>query len=191
LKFLDECQEISKINRTVSIGYFTAQNSEYAIAINYRRTQNIGLMSLIQNAMKTIKLYYPASYLVRHIFDSNQTSTNAYEMLKYTELISPVYFTLCPINYNPQIIVRSSKEHSIVKCKNGYVSQTNIDEDDVGDNIMWSIERKAKIKEIMETKIFTSTNDLLQITDFPIINHETVYVCVMSPSDGIIGFVTK
>jgi len=169
------------------VGYFTAQNTEYSIAINYRRTQNIGLIALLQNAIKTINLDYPASYLVRHIFESKHNTKNAYELLKSTKLISPVYFTFCPFRYNPQIIVRSPNDYKLIKRENGYVSQTNIDNDNSGDNIMWSIERKELIKKIMSEQKFESVADLLKINDYPIINHETIYVCVVSQKKGIVG----
>ncbi len=170
------------------VGLFTASNKDYAIAINYRRTQNVNFLTIMANAFKTIKLDYPASYLLREIFDKNLDSKGAYDALRKCVLISPVYFTLCPKDYPPRIIVRTCDKFELVKynSEDGYLCQTNIDDNNKGDNILWSIERKNKAKEIMQNTKFNSDKELLdKINMHPIINHETIYVSVLIPGEKI------
>lgn len=176
------------------VGLFTASNNSYAIAMNYRRTKNINFLSIMTNAFKTLKLDFPASYLIREIFDKDLDLETAYGSLKKCKLISPVYFTFCPIKKSPKIIVRTCDTYETIKYneEDGYICQTNIDYDNKGDNILWSIERKQKVEEIMKNIKFNSETELLEkINAHPIINHETIYASVLIPGNKIISYIPK
>lgn len=174
------------------VGLFTASNNHFSVAINYRRTKSMDFMTVITNAFKTIRMDFPASYLMREIFDRDCDYKTAYDALCTSDLISPVYFTVCPKISQPTIIVRWCNSFEIVKCANNYLCQTNIDENNEGDNILWSIERKEVVKRIMENAKLNSEMDLIdKINMHPIINHETIYVSVLIPGDKIVGKVVS
>jgi hypothetical protein len=118
------------------VGLFIAVNKNFLVAINYRRTKNMDFMTFISNAFKMIKMDFPASYLVREIFDNNYDYEKSYGALCKTQLISPVYFTMCPAKNLPKIIVRSCDNFDVVKYKNNYLCQTNIDKNDTNNNIL-------------------------------------------------------
>ncbi len=149
----------------------------------------MNITSLIKNAFKTIQLYFPSSYLVRVIFDQDMSTEKAHMNLTRTKIISPTYFTFCPSvieNIKPCIITRSTTESTENTIKNDtYICQTNIDNDNSGDNILWSIERKKQVCDIISKNKFDTVSDLVSSMNVhPIINHETIYVCVMVPQNN-------
>jgi hypothetical protein len=160
------------------VGFFTACNKNFAIAINYRR--EIDNSNLLNCVYRTINLHWPSSYLVREIFEKNMSIANAYNLLQNSPIISPVYFTFLPVNDKGSIIQRGINSNTIVKATSD-LCQTNIDLDNSGSNIMWSKERKEYVK-LVNKKIYKSSDEIFKtIKDFPVINNETLYVSVMCP----------
>jgi|688.fasta_scaffold486864_1 hypothetical protein len=167
------------------VGFFTACNPNFAIAINYRREANSG--NLLTCIYRTINLHWPSSYLVREIFEKNMSINYAYDLLQNSKIISPVYFTFLPVNDKGSVIQRGINSNTIVKPSSD-LCQTNIDVNNSGSNIMWSKERK-KYVELVNKKKYKSSDEIFKtIKDFPVINDETLYVSVMCPKLNTIDY---
>jgi hypothetical protein len=179
------------------LGLFTCSNDDYAVAINFRKTRDVskeedelGFISLIMNLTRMIKLHYPVSYLVRDVFENNYKFEEAYTKLCSEQLISPTYFSICPKNSTPSVIVRSIDSYVVIISDDNYISQTNIDDDNQGKDILQSIKRKKVIKQLMSEVNFASEDDLLNKTNvYPIYNEETIYASVLIPGKYIYGKV--
>jgi hypothetical protein len=175
------------------VGLFTACNDKYAIAINYRRDSSGG--NILSAIYRTLSLWWlqphhrgrrwPSSYLIRDIFEKNLSTSDAYEKLKKSKLIAPVYFTFLPLEKRPRIIQRGIDSY-IVKKDDISLCQTNIDIDGSGANILWSKERLEYIKKLNKTNYDTADEIFSTINRFPVINEETLYVSILSPNNNSI-----
>jgi len=132
------------------VGIVTGMNWDYSVALNYRRSNG----TLMKNVMRTMAMKWPVGYLVRHTLEN---SSNGYEealniFSKY-QLISPCYITLCSADHDATVIVRECDRVARVRYLNSmeYIVQTNCDDERDPNNIMWSHERVAKVRQIMNS----------------------------------------
>jgi acid ceramidase len=171
------------------IGAFTAMKPGVcSISMNYRETDT----SILNNILNLAKSYWPSGYLIRHVMETENDISKIYDYLTEAKLVAPCYFVLCGNTKKECFdIVRdrvSSKD--IYKLDGQYLIQTNIDPDsklreNEKKDILYSVRRQtcgAKlIKDLCKTKL-ENKEILSTVKDFPIINDETVYKCIMIPS---------
>lgn len=161
------------------VGLFTAMNYyyNYCLAINYRRTQDISLMSFISNAISALGMKWPIGYFVREVFCDNISYHDAKERLKTGTLISPTYISLCS---SEECCVLTRDAGSLYNERTTLpLIQTNVDFDKTIPNILYSNERRAICQ-----KVLTNDNIAKGLSIFPIINEETIYCNVIDPTQG-------
>jgi hypothetical protein len=153
-----------------TVGLFTGKNDSFSIAINYRRTKPISIQTFLDNIQRAIKGYYPVSYLVRHVLE-----TNSLDLLERSSVISPVYYIVNPFDgKQPYILIREYE--SFVKKEDTYVIQTNTDTPTSQPNIMFSHERHS----ILEHAISNNENIIKTMKTYPILNEDTIYFSILS-----------
>ncbi len=179
-----------------SVGLFTVKSPHYSISINYRRVKNVSLLTLINNYLNLVNMHFPVSYLVRHIVESEMDSDSAIDALKKYKIVCPVYYTINVFDRTPVVIQRDPigfKTYNEEE-KNQYTIQTNCDVDKLNDvqymnhmNIMNSYERYMQINKILNRKESRSTvNNLLEsFSEYPVMNEETIYFCVISKEEFV------
>lgn len=171
------------------VGFLTGTNAvkDYTIAINYRTTTEISVISLVKNLRRTIGLKWPIGYLVRRIVEENLAFYDAQKMLETAELISPCYITIYVPNYQTYMITRDCDK--LVDTRTDNLVQTNCDWNKLelirqGEpNILWSLERISQVEvtqdlinEINENQDLTTDDILKFLIKHPIYNEETIYV---------------
>jgi len=165
----------------------------YAISINYRRTND----SLLQNILKTIFYDWPAGFLIREVLTKCKTYDEAVGILSNSHLIAPCYFTVAGIRIDEHknkkqcacILIRNReglhrKEDLDDEDHKQYIVQTNHDKHGLKtENIVYSHERVDAVNELMKNTLnVVSPGYLLDsLTEFPIINEETIYTVQMIP----------
>lgn len=174
-----------------SVGQFTAMNDNYAISINYRRTNNGTLM---ENFRRCLNMNWPVSYALRCVFEQNFTFDQAKEFLSTAHLIAPTYYTIIPnISNNTQslVIIRNPTTVTYMQeNSDNLLIQTNHNQLEPlknQDNIIYTFERQKTCVSILKTKSnFIDHDDV--ISNFmvkPIDNEETIYCCVVQPGFDI------
>ncbi|AYV83998.1 MAG: acid ceramidase [Hyperionvirus sp.] len=177
-----------------SVGIFTLNiPGKYSMALNYRRTKNVGSWDLLENVYRAFNMSWPISYLLRHIAESKMDYADAVKALESSQLIAPCYITICSPDY-AAVITRDVKTFTTRKCTE-YLIQTNRDyiSNESKDNIMMSIERYEHAeKQILKNKNnFSSEAELVKtMMTHPIYQPCTVYFSLMS-STNIITFVCE
>ena len=182
------------------VGLFTACNTKHAVAINYRTTNTNGVMDMIGKvigkALQAFQHAWPTSYLVRHIFDNDLSSEEAEKLLNESQLISPTYFTFCPLVGTPKVIQRfATPSGTVISEKTDHVClcQTNIDAgagDDVP-NILWSLNRREFVSDYGKASYKNAEAMIKAFISFPVLNEDTLYNTVMMPEDGsITSYIT-
>jgi len=167
------------------VGAMTAIKKDVcSISLNYRSTQG----SLLENIQNLYKSYWPAGYLIRHLMESDLTCQQVINSLSQSTLVAPCYFIICGTKKdNCAIIVRDRDAYESHPMINDQLIQTNIDPNAgrMCPDILYSRQRKALAIQIID-KIQNNKNDHGDIFEkfavHPIINEETVYMCVMIPS---------
>lgn len=178
----------SSISWAGFIGILTAMVPEkYGLAVNFRASNG----NLLGNAKRTMAMSWPAGYLVRHVLENEMDYTKAVLSLQRYPLISPCYFTLCNASGASSIIIRDpdSCVKTITSVGTDPLIQTNKDPGNTTCNILWSQEREALAKKIIaeRSQEWKTIDDVLNaLTVKPIRNEETVYICGMVPSQGIL-----
>jgi hypothetical protein len=109
------------------------------------------------------------------------------KLFEEAQLISPCYITLCPTKGDPYVIVRDCDKLVKVKGidpKYDLLVQTNCDDMNDVNDIMWSKERIKKVHKIMHLKHeWTSFQAILKEFDVkPIMNNHTIYTTIMRPA---------
>jgi hypothetical protein len=180
-----------------SIGIFTARSikSKYMVALNYRRLSTISMHTIITGYLNTVVARaWPVSYLVRHMLELGEKYDQVVRTLETCKLISPVYYIISSlkldVSYSPLIIQRAPEAHS-TNCRPNPI-QTNCDNIGSSDNIMFSKERLTIVNQILNpdpdpitgivpsSKKKTLESVLKQTCVYPVINKDTVYMCVMN-----------
>ena len=95
-------------------GMHHAQNKSedtYSVSINYRQTPEsytTPYAEYLRNVYRTLKGYWPVSYLVRDVLTYEPTYHYAFNRFKTASLISPTYITICGTqNLHGAIITRN------------------------------------------------------------------------------------
>jgi acid ceramidase len=173
------------------VGIVTGMNESYSIAINYRRSNG----TIMGNMMRTLRMKWPIGYLTRHIYEQDLWFSDAREMLQFSPLIAPCYITLCASTAkigNSVVLVRDNKETVNIKHigfeDRPYLVQTNCDDNEDINNIMWSHERVRKVEQLACNYTHMDTDEIIDLVlnkyyTYPIINAHTIYVCVMVPNE--------
>lgn len=172
------------------VGLYTLSiPNKYSLAINYRRTTDINIKTIIQNAFRVATMYWPASYLLRHIAENDISIEELNKLLCSTQLVSPTYITVCyhGSKYKrPEIYTRNSNDLALY-YSNDFVVQTNCDSNKFKPNILYSIERRNLAEEIIESNNnkFDSIGHLFNsFAKYPIINHDTIYVTLVTYNEN-------
>lgn len=163
------------------VGFLTCcigtEIDKYNIAINYRRTRDINMQSIIKNALRAINMCWPIGYLVRYMAENSMNYEEAIKSFSEANLISPCYINIFSHIHKSVIITRDADK--LVSVRDNILIQTNCDYDKQEPNILWSCERRDKIKEI---EIFLNKNNIIDYNNvmnslmvFPILNNETIY----------------
>jgi hypothetical protein len=174
------------------VGVFTAHRpGAYTIALNYRRTKNLSLTSLFWNLWSVTSMRWPASYLIRHVAETQSFFETTVHILQSSALVSPCYLTV--FNNEKSLVITLDPDGFSTRKLDGPLYQTNCDHNNSlqGDNILWSRERCELIKNRTSAKgnNWTSTKQMLQdLLVHPILNHETVYISI-ADTQSITTFV--
>ncbi len=200
LKELTITLQITKNNNIICIaptwigcvGLFTGITHNYAIAINYRRTKNISIMSSINNITKLSNMYWPASYLLRYTCEKGYNITSAEGLLSKSNIVSPCYYTLFNKSGPSYLITRDSTSCSVIKSDN--IVQTNCDQDKTTPDILYSVERRNIIKKSIKknNNNYKSLDVFLEdVLIHPIVNNETVFITMIDDTNKISTIVIK
>jgi len=162
---------------------------EYTIALNYRRCSN----AFHKSILGVIGLKWPVSYLIRHTLETNTKTDQALRILGTAKLVSPCYLTVCSANGKTYVLHRGKSNLDKLRVSERFLIQTNKDDPEDGryeDNILWSVQRYKLAKQIITESICKEKNPtpdyLFNIFNrYPIINHETIYIVVMDPKNGV------
>jgi hypothetical protein len=168
------------------IGALTAMKPGLcSISLNYRQTTG----SLFQNVKNLTKGYWPAGYLIRHVMEHNMNYAQILDHLTQSNLVAPCYIIVCGLESDQCVnIVRDRESFKVYKMHQDKIVQTNIDPEEFKTlDILYSVERNRiatkLIDELKEKK--KKSDDLFKTFDVkPIINSESIYVCVMKPKTG-------
>jgi hypothetical protein len=188
------------------VGILTAvKNDWYGLSINYRRSYE---NTMWDNLKACLSMRYPIGYLVRDIFDNQLSHRDAINILKTTYLIAPCYITV--IKKRRNILSKSDDDGLIIQRnhapnttdsdtiflgQNKTLTQTNIDQgcEDPDKDLLWSIDRRHLANSIGEGLLqlgkgiidiqdeSSRTKILEKYMVFPIKNHETRYISLISP----------
>jgi hypothetical protein len=171
-----------------------------SVSINYRRTG----ASIWNNIWNTLKFDFPIGYLVRECLTNCNSYKNLKQCLEDTKLIAPCYIIMTGVECGSgAIIVRERNEYKTYPIKDsGFICQTNIDPIDMRmdnhDNILMSLERNHLAREKCQSLLNSLSNDpennvidpeptIRHFLKAPILNHESIYANVMSPSGPVNG----
>lgn len=172
------------------IGILTAMvPSKYAISVNFRTSDG----NLLGNAKRCLTMSWPTGYLVRELLEMELSYDDLIYQLQACHLISPCYFTVCNATGVSNVIIRDFDKcvQTLSSAEAGYLIQTNKDPGNLSScNILRSYEREALARKIIAEKggQWQSIDDVVKaFTVDPILNEETVYICGMVPSQGILN----
>jgi len=174
-------KEISKVIGWIGcVGFFTVINPDYKIAINYRRTCEINIESMIMNTLRTFGMKWPISYLVRYIVEKELILPDIITVFEKAELISPTYITIYSINNSNKSVIITRDNNKLVNTRSTDLIQTNCDHDKLGPDILWSLERRELlnmiINELNEQKKCSKKLVIKNLLIAPIVNSETIYI---------------
>ncbi len=170
------------------IGCFTALKPDCcSVSLNFRQSQG----TLSDNIRRLVQSYYPAGYLIRDLMESDLNCQQIIDQLSTIQLVAPCYFIVCGRTQDECVdIVRERDSYQQFMMTDNYLIQTNVDPDSVQNqnrNILWSYERRDLCQQLLSkaNHQLTSVSDILTLFNQPpIINLETIYVCLMNPQEG-------
>lgn len=181
------------------VGILTGVRKDIAsVSLNYRRTVE---PSIMDNLYSMIGGSWPAGFLIRHALETADSTEQIFAYLSNSDLISPCYIIVNGAETGTgKVIVRerfSTNKKIKLSSNSQFIAQTNIDYDRLDDpkapNILMSRERLSKVDELIQNHndSIIDTKSIIKLFDtYPIINHETIYVCVMDCASGeIITYV--
>ena len=163
------------------VGFLTASvPDKYSLAINYRRTiENVSFSSILKNVFNVMKMYWPIGYLIRELCVNNSSPQNMRKALLHYPLIAPCYITICYPDNDPEIITRNTTNATI--HTGNHVVQTNCDQDKCEPNILYSVERRTMVNNVIKNKNNDIDALITQFLKYPVLNCETVYYTIMIP----------
>lgn len=176
------------------VGFFTVQTDTYTAAINYRRTEEASVVSIISNAYKTLNMNWPISYLVRYAIEKQLDRSVAIKLFETAKLISPTYITICAYATDNKICIKESviitrNWDTLVSTRSDNLIQTNCDCDKDEPDILWSLERRELfnilIDELNELETCSKKIIMKTILVAPILNQDMIYVYFSSGNKSI------
>ena len=167
----------------------------YSVSVNYRRTElgaQNGISGILTNLKRGVVGHWPVSFLVREVLSSEQTFNIAVGNLCASELMAPVYLTICGTQPGEGLVLSRDREgKNTAECvcerldeKCDSVVQTNMDiykcdRNDVKDDwqdICDSRYRRSFAKAALASVESLSMNDLwLLFSCYPCLACDTVY----------------
>ena len=173
------------------VGIVTGMSRNHSIAVNYRQSDG----SFMGSMWRIISFHWPIGYLIRDILENNYDTVKTLRILSNSKLVSPCYITLCPGKGDAYIITRDHDKLVSIRNFNEstYIVQTNCDDINDENNIMWSKERMYKVDRIMNRNDISDQSHITVSDIFdmfsktPIINIHTIYSTVMVPEKGILS----
>lgn len=162
-----------------SVGVFTGKSitQEYSLALNYRRTKEISIGTILTNFKNTIYSYWPVAYLTRHVLENQYTCDETAHILQSYALISPVYYILNNFNSYPIIIQRDTETYTCIT--GSYVIQTNCDNDKTEPDILYSVYRMKHVTRLLK-KTCVLSNVIKGVCKYPVMNDETIYMSIIN-----------
>jgi hypothetical protein len=162
------------------VGILTGmRNKKYSISVNFRSCNN---GSLLTNLRKAIWDYsFPIGFLVREVLTKCRNYKSALSCLSHSKIIAPCYFILAGNKKNQQCIIIRDRDTPNKIIHNSVLIQTNAD-DEKGQNILWSHQRKQLASNILSKKSHTEKTLWKLIKQHPIKNDETIYTTLMQSS---------
>jgi hypothetical protein len=118
------------------------------------------------------------------------------EHLSNCQLVAPCYFILCGLKRDEcQIIVRDRESCQLYPMIDDQLVQTNIDPEPEtwSRDILYSRQRKSVASQIIheiQQNASASSDVFINFAVNPIINEETVYMCMMIPFVGYLKVIT-
>lgn len=184
LNIIKNGQVISKAITWIGyIGFLTATNlvHDYSISVNYRRTTDVNVFTILSNVKRIVGRIWPIGYFIRYLMETNLNKNIAVDMLKSTEFVSPCYLII----YSPSgsvILTRDADKCISERSDNLY--QTNCDYGKKSPDILYSVARTELIESInkkISLENITSAKKILKLLmKNPIINDTTIYVyCIV------------
>ncbi len=163
------------------IGVLTGMSENYGLAVNFRRSDG----NLLKNATRAVEMCWPVGYLCRSLLAKGLSYKEMENALKTAPLISPCYFTLC--SAIDSCVIAREPDSTVDYFSELPLIQTNKDRRGDDNNILYSRQREALAREIIDRSGTTwkGMDDIVAAFNvFPIVNHDTVYVCCMCPEEN-------
>lgn len=174
----------------------------FSVSVNYRRSSKMHenpIRAFAINFLRGLSSKWPVSYVVRYALAKCLSWESAVNVLKSSELIAPVYFTLCGCEHNQgAIVTRGRKRHKISwLTQNQFLVQTNMDN--------WRADRRSEFSYLYDWQDIaysrarrkfalqaleslsskpTMTNLWQLVSVPPCLAYDTVYTTSMDPSNG-------
>lgn len=159
----------------------------FSVSVNFRLTDG----GYWQNVKRALGRAWPIGFLLREVFASESTSyAEAVAILATSDVIAPVYFTVCGINPGEGVVLTRdrSEEAERWELARGAVVQTNMDHfsSDPAQSVMLSLERRVLARSVLDAAHDELAEDGLWqlISQSPILNEITVYGAYMKPATG-------
>ena len=193
LEFIKEGKVVFKgISWAGYIGIMTGKiPKKYSVALNYRRSNG----NLLGNATRATSMCWPIGYLIRSTLEKEYDFNIALKAFSRTYLISPCYITMCNSSGHSYIITRDCDKCLSKLKSDNFLIQTNVDYDKDEPNILYSIERRGEAQRIImeQRDSWNNYDDVMgAFRRWPIINEETIYVCLLDPQNSnIISYVVE
>lgn len=175
------------------VGVFTGLTRTYSIALNYRRT-DAGSGGVVGAALRLLRGYVPASYVIRRTLEADMVRTSAaVRVLRQMHLVAPAYLTVCGVDVVATVLVRNPS--GVVAARyphtgpddDDFLVQTNHDAagTEATADVLGSYARTATATNICRRNVVAwkqrPRDCLLALAVAPVVNEHTVYYCLMQP----------
>jgi|SRR5579872_1810797 len=182
-------KQIAKVVTWVGyVGFLSANNIQerYTIAINYRRTCNPTILSMLYNLNRIRQLIWPIGYLIREVIEQNIKESTVATILQSRPIVSPCYITIYSPENTSYVITRDCDQTVDIRSTN--LIQTNCDWNKTSPDILHSIKRRDLAQQIQDKITSDKITDEAEIVKLlmqePIINEETIYLMTMHVNDN-------
>lgn len=170
------CQAITWVGY---VGFLTTWTEERMIAVNYRRTRDMTVGTMLNNAQRVAAMCWPIGYLVREVaVGARHISTLSSARLALLIASGPCYVTILDLRKSEksQVIVRNAEGCLEIRSpKEGVLVQTNCDVKGMGEDILHSFARMTSFEELAVEKTDDVDSLLEKVLVFPVHNDATIY----------------
>lgn len=168
------------------VGFLTTWTDAEMIAVNYRRTCDMTIGTMLNNAQRVAAMYWPVGYLVREVAVGARSSST----LSSATLVSPCYITILDLKNSSKskVIVRSADRCTSVRAPNeGVLVQTNCDAKGVGCDILHSFARITSFEKLLVEEEDDIDALVAKALTFPIKNSSTIYYWALYRGEVRVG----